>query len=175
MPDRAIALYRQAETSDRAHWDTYRKATVRALLARKNIAEAQQAFALLDTASPDSDDVRLLRAALLVADNRAKDAIPQLQILIAHNAANCEAMVELARAYSSVGQQLMAESTLESCLRINPKYLPALREAARLYAAQNRNFEAEHAARAALAIAPRDAEARAVLENAHAAGAGGTP
>jgi len=69
-----------------------------------------------------------------------------------------ESHVNLALLYAQTGRPADAESELQTALRLDPKYVPALVNLADLYRTQNRDREGEQRLQAAIAIAPNAAE-----------------
>ncbi len=69
-----------------------------------------------------------------------------------------ESHVNLALLYAQMGRTAEAESELQTALRLDPRYVPAMVNLADLYRAQNRDDEGQRWLARAIAVAPNAAE-----------------
>ncbi len=85
-------------------------------------------------------------------------AIPELIDSELAAAERPESHVNLALLYAQMGRTGEAESELQTALRLDPKYVPAMVNLADLYRAQNRDDEGQRWLERAIAVAPDAAE-----------------
>jgi Tfp pilus assembly protein PilF len=97
----------------------------------------------------------LLQAGQKTALDRAISELISSELAAAERP---ESHVNLALLYAQMGQASAAENELQTALRLDPRYVPAMVNLADLYRAQNRDGEGQRWLEKAIAVAPSAAE-----------------
>ncbi len=142
--EKALATYRQvvAEEGEHPRGLTARKCIAAILAAQGRTEEASHQIAEVLQSSPRDNEALVLRATLALGRQDPGSAIVDLRAVLHDQPRSIPVMQMLARAYSTAGQEALAEETLRSALDSAPGNAGIGVELARLLAGANRLDEA---------------------------------
>jgi tetratricopeptide (TPR) repeat protein len=155
-PDKAEAVYLNIiDKSPRAAQGIdARNRLIELLLARGERARADQLLAENLDIEPENGDALLIRARLLLQENKAEDAIADLRSVLRGAPNSTQALELLGLAQERTGAANLALDTYQQLLQLNFSSVPGLTGAARLLMAQNKQEDAAKMLEQAFKVAP---------------------
>ena len=161
--DSAIRQYQQGLRDDPKQKVSYQKKTAEALVSQGKRTEATRLLEEILKESPQDDQAKAMRAALLIEPGhpeQVQTAINELQSLVGRMPKNAVLRFNLARALASKGQFEQARTQFQESVKIEPSYLPPRLALARLHYFRREFAASLQAAQDVLQMDPRNLPAK---------------
>lgn len=158
----AIIEYRNALQIDPKLGDA-QKRLAEAYASTGDLQRAFEAWVRAADLLPADTETQLTAATYLLAANRAEDALPRIDSVIAQDAGNVQAHVLRGNALAGLSSFDDALAAIEQAIRLDPKNGTTFTHLGRVEMARGRRDEAESAFKRAVALAPESVEAHLAL------------
>ena len=161
--DSAIRQYQQGQRDNPKQKASYQKKTAEALVSQGKRTEATRLLDEILKESPQDDQAKAMRAALLIEPGhpeQVQTAINELQSLVGRMPKNAVLRFNLGRALASKGQLEQARTQFQESVKIEPSYLPPRLALARLHYLRREFAASLEAAQDILQIDPRNLPAK---------------